>query len=543
MAQLAFKGELDALCADNDSSFAALVHMIKRIVRISRRSSHSRKCITAKWFVKNLRRISKTMRVGYQHDAHEFLRYLTDSLQLDCLRAAGLENDADVGAKSTFVHGVFGGSLESQVQCQHCKAVSRTRDPFLDLSLDISTAQTVDDALKHFAAKEILDVDNQWLCTKCHKKGNCEKSMRIRNAPNTLVIHLKRFGFGRSSRKLSSHTKFSTELRLDKTLFADQQSDDIRYSLYGVLVHSGITANSGHYVAYVKASNGLWYEMDDVVVRQVGSPVVLSQNAYLLFYCRNSAEMNLSSFAQAFASTGPLTNKKVNGSNNNNSMLFGSYLNVGVLENKNDNALVDVSLKRRHLPCSYVFEFWPTIPMRTKRMSRICCLNDLSWSPPRRLLDMSLKVMIEEKSCETENQTSSSKNDRESSSDSDYDSDKESQREGTESQVGRINKNTRALEKSWNKGDEVVKVAAAGYKRKRGSHVKSGAWSQFVRDSARKAKADENETVGEESSFRYDSWDQLLDQGKTKKIKIKSKIKKESSENPFQRVANTKNKE
>mmetsp|Transcript_14658 Transcript_14658/g.17080 ORF Transcript_14658/g.17080 Transcript_14658/m.17080 type:complete len:225 (-) Transcript_14658:656-1330(-) len=224
-------------------------------------------------------------------------------------------------------------------------------------------------------------------------------------------------------------------------------------------------------------------------------------------------------------------------------MLFGSYLNVGVLENKNDNALVDVSLKRRHLPCSYVFEFWPTIPMRTKRMSRICCLNDLSWSPPRRLLDMSLKVMIEEKSCETENQTSSSKNDRESSSDSDYDSDKESQREGTESQVGRINKNTRALEKSWNKGDEVVKVAAAGYKRKRGSHVKSGAWSKFVRDSARKAKADENETVGEESSFRYDSWDQLLDQGKTKKIKIKSKIKKESSENPFQRVANTKNKE
>lgn len=41
------------------------------------------------------------------------------------------------------------------------------------------------------------------------------------------------------------------------------QDGDVRYSLYGVLVHSGYSTHSGHYYCYVRTSNNMWYTLDD----------------------------------------------------------------------------------------------------------------------------------------------------------------------------------------------------------------------------------------------------------------------------------------
>jgi hypothetical protein len=59
--------------------------------------------------------------------------------------------------------------------------------------------------------------------------------------------------------------------------------------LFGVLVHSGSSSNSGHYFSYVKTATGMWYEMDDDNVSPVSEKVVLKQKAYLLFYARRNA--------------------------------------------------------------------------------------------------------------------------------------------------------------------------------------------------------------------------------------------------------------
>lgn len=42
-----------------------------------------------------------------------------------------------------------------------------------------------------------------------------------------------------------------------------QQDGDLKYSLYGVLVHSGSSTHSGHYFCYVRTSNNMWYTLDD----------------------------------------------------------------------------------------------------------------------------------------------------------------------------------------------------------------------------------------------------------------------------------------
>jgi len=44
------------------------------------------------------------------------------------------------------------------------------------------------------------------------------------------------------------------------------QDGDVKYSLYGVLVHSGFSTHSGHYYCYVRTSNNMWYTLDDTRV-------------------------------------------------------------------------------------------------------------------------------------------------------------------------------------------------------------------------------------------------------------------------------------
>ena len=52
------------------------------------------------------------------------------------------------------------------------------------------------------------------------------------------------------------------------------------------MVHAGHTIASGHYYAFVRNSNDVWYEMDDSHTRSVSINTVLRQQAYILFYRR-----------------------------------------------------------------------------------------------------------------------------------------------------------------------------------------------------------------------------------------------------------------
>lgn len=41
------------------------------------------------------------------------------------------------------------------------------------------------------------------------------------------------------------------------------QVGDLKYTLYGVLVHAGWSTHSGHYYCFVRTSSGMWYTLDD----------------------------------------------------------------------------------------------------------------------------------------------------------------------------------------------------------------------------------------------------------------------------------------
>ncbi|KAI8614735.1 hypothetical protein BC830DRAFT_358108 [Chytriomyces sp. MP71] len=246
--------------------------------------------MTPKTIVGRLKSVAKHLRVGRQEDSHEFLRYFIDSLQNNCL--VGLEKLTHVQKETTIIHQIFGGYLQSRIFCTVCKTPSDTVDSCLDMSLEIKNANTLDKALAHFTKPEMLKGDNKYRCSKCKTLVEASKRMQILEAPKILVIQLKRFEFAAfGGGKITKRVEFPEKLNLQPYMF--RTKEDKIYHLYGVLVHSGHSCNSGHYYSYVKAPNGTWYIKNDSEVRQVGLGKVLEQNAYMLFY---SAEPSVSQF-------------------------------------------------------------------------------------------------------------------------------------------------------------------------------------------------------------------------------------------------------
>ena len=99
-----------------------------------------------------------------------------------------------------------------------------------------------------------------------------------------LVLQLKRFSYGGFGSKITKHIDFSPTFTLP--LSDDGGGASAKYNLCGVVVHHGHSVHSGHYIAYVKAPNQQWLEMDDNMVTSCSVNKVLAASAYILFYNR-----------------------------------------------------------------------------------------------------------------------------------------------------------------------------------------------------------------------------------------------------------------
>ncbi|XP_009366168.1 ubiquitin carboxyl-terminal hydrolase 23 [Pyrus x bretschneideri] len=242
--------------------------------------------LVPKDLVINLRCISRTFTKSRQEDAHEYMVNLLESMHKCCL-PSGVPSESPSAYEKSLVHKIFGGRLRSQVKCMQCSYCSNKFDPFLDLSLEIFNADSLQKALGNFTAAEQLDGgERQYQCQRCNQKVRALKQMTVQKPPYVLTIHLKRFRAHDPGRKIDRHVKFGPTLDL-KPFVSGSYEGELKYTLYGVLVHCGATTYSGHYYCYVRTSSGMWYSLDDNQVYQVSERTVLEQKAYMLFYVRD----------------------------------------------------------------------------------------------------------------------------------------------------------------------------------------------------------------------------------------------------------------
>ena len=293
--------------------------------------------------------VAPWFRRGVQEDSHEFLRLLIDAMQNSCKAARGdgrgKQRSASKRKKTRssddsssdgdeddieYPFRLFRGTVESNVTCSACRAVSCKIDPIEDIGLDIlpvnkagrsssSSSSTyrgsnsrstspnnlhtplaaISEALERFTSIESLD--SGYKCEKCGKVGKATKTSRLAAIPPILTLHLKRFRYGSiasgprraevgpsGSAKIEGHVAFKPILDIKPYLTKELQESTFKKAfcrLFAVVVHNGKNSHSGHYVAYVQSlTNKEWWKMDDAKVTRVQTSEVMACEAYMLFY-------------------------------------------------------------------------------------------------------------------------------------------------------------------------------------------------------------------------------------------------------------------
>ncbi|XP_062229439.1 ubiquitin carboxyl-terminal hydrolase 19-like [Phragmites australis] len=238
----------------------------------------------------HLPNIGGNLGFGRQEDAHEFMRFAIDKMQSACLDEYGGEKAVDLSTQeTTVIQHIFGGRLQSQVQCTACGMVSNRYDNMMDLTVEIQgDAESLEKCLDQFTAVEWLDGDNKYKCDGCNDYVKARKHLSVHQAPNILTITLKRFQSGRFG-KLNKRVTFPMELDLTPYMSSTDGSD--LYDLYAVVVHLDMLNASffGHYICYIKGCRGSWYKIDDCKVMIVDEEEVHAQGAYMLLYSRRTA--------------------------------------------------------------------------------------------------------------------------------------------------------------------------------------------------------------------------------------------------------------
>ncbi|KAF6307414.1 ubiquitin specific peptidase 38 [Rhinolophus ferrumequinum] len=154
------------------------------------------------------------------------------------------------------------------------------------------TTPSVTDLLNYFLAPEILTGDNQYYCENCASLQNAEKTMQITEEPEYLILTLLRFSYDQKyhvRRKILDNvslplvlelpvkrtTSFSSlseswPIDVDFTDISENLAKKLKssgteeaccpklvpYLLSSVVVHSGISSESGHYYSYARNITG-----------------------------------------------------------------------------------------------------------------------------------------------------------------------------------------------------------------------------------------------------------------------------------------------
>uniref|UniRef100_A0A8B9ZHV8 Ubiquitin carboxyl-terminal hydrolase 48 n=1 Tax=Anas platyrhynchos TaxID=8839 RepID=A0A8B9ZHV8_ANAPL len=222
----------------------------------------------------------------------------------------------------------FCGEYAYVTVCNQCGRESKLVSKFYELELNIQGHKQLTDCITEFLKEEKLEGDNRYFCETCQSKQNATRKIRLLSLPCTLNLQLMRFVFDRQTghkKKLNTYIGFS-EL-LDMEPFMEQKSGVYVYELSAVLIHRGVSAYSGHYIAHVKdPQTGEWYKFNDEDIEKMegkklqlgieedlaepsksqtrkpkcGKGTHCSRNAYMLVYRLQTREKSLTVEVPAF---------------------------------------------------------------------------------------------------------------------------------------------------------------------------------------------------------------------------------------------------
>uniref|UniRef100_A0A671UX41 Ubiquitin specific peptidase 38 n=1 Tax=Sparus aurata TaxID=8175 RepID=A0A671UX41_SPAAU len=150
---------------------------------------------------------------------------------------------------------------------------------------------SVPDLVNYFLAPEILDEENAYFCEKCSSLQRAERTLKVVSAPEYLILTLLRFSYDAKchvrrkilenvtipplmrlpvhapSRPTQCSSSTSSPLQVDSPESSENLAKKLKpggemsvqsvpYVLSSVVMHSGVSSESGHYYSYGRNING-----------------------------------------------------------------------------------------------------------------------------------------------------------------------------------------------------------------------------------------------------------------------------------------------
>ncbi|XP_032299203.1 ubiquitin carboxyl-terminal hydrolase 35-like [Coturnix japonica] len=132
-------------------------------------------------------------------------------------------------------------------------------------------SRSLGDLINNFLSPERLTAENQYHCKKCASLQDAEKVAELTEAPHYLILTLLRFSFDPKTMKrtkILDNVSIPEVLKLPILVSSEETEDVCRhgmgrsdlgstfvstvYDLCSVVVHSGITSESGHYYCFCR---------------------------------------------------------------------------------------------------------------------------------------------------------------------------------------------------------------------------------------------------------------------------------------------------
>ncbi|KAG7229503.1 hypothetical protein INR49_031927 [Caranx melampygus] len=208
---------------------------------------------------------------GQQQDAQEFSKLFLSLLEdtLSKQKSPNLQN---------VIQRQFCGQFSYVTVCNQCGRSSALPSRFYELELNIQGHKNLTECVTEFLKEEKLDGENRYFCESCQSKQSATRRIKLHSLPPTLNLQLMRFVFDRQTgHKKKLNTFISFPEQLDMGPFLEGKPDQkCVYELSAVLIHRGISAYSGHYIAHTVKSQ--------TRKPKCSKGYHCSRNAYMLVY-------------------------------------------------------------------------------------------------------------------------------------------------------------------------------------------------------------------------------------------------------------------
>ncbi|MBN3323195.1 UBP38 hydrolase, partial [Atractosteus spatula] len=291
---------------------------------------------------------------GTQQDCSEYLKYLLDRLHEEEKRSHQKTRGSLAGSEEngTLIKKMFGGKMVTRIRCLRCQNISRREEALTDLSLALpppdhspersfiispsppvvevigpsslksfspgtsgepisgsEASLSVPDLINFFLSPEMLTGENKYHCQRCSSL-----QIEVTEGPHYLILTLLRFSFDvvtMRRKKILDNVSIPLVLKIPirvtskdpasaeaGKLYPESSTEgsayvSMTYDLGSVVVHSGLSSESGHYYCYARECDYGNLEKQSNTGAHISSQQPTAENQWFLF---NDTRVSFSSF-------------------------------------------------------------------------------------------------------------------------------------------------------------------------------------------------------------------------------------------------------